>query len=394
MKPKVHSILTLALTIAVLILTSRNLPADTGTCSGALTALPFTDVGSSVFFCQIAEAYFSGLTNGTTSTTYSPSDVVSRDQMAAFVSRTQDSALKRGSRKAALGRWGFPSQVRLHLGQGVVGAGAREVKSDGVDLWVASETAGTVTRVRASDGVSLGTWTGAPGAYGVLVGDEGAIWVTGHTSAGNGTLYVIDPALPPGAANPVATLGSFPYDIAYDGRYIWTANAGGSVTKFGGATTTQMTAGFYAPFGIVYDGANLWVTDDGDDKLKKLDSSGFGIPLIGVSVGSTPRFPLFDGSNIWVPNFFSNSITVVRARDGVVLATLTGNGLDHPNQAAFDGQFILVTNYNGHSVSLWKAADLSPVGSFTTELNAIPYGACSDGIRFWIAIDSGTLGRF
>jgi hypothetical protein len=69
------------------------LPADTGTCGGAMATLPFTDVSSNFFFCQIAEAYFSGLTNGTTPTTYSPNDFVRRDQMAAFTTRTQDSAL-------------------------------------------------------------------------------------------------------------------------------------------------------------------------------------------------------------------------------------------------------------------------------------------------------------
>jgi hypothetical protein len=49
------------------------------------------------FFCQIAAAYFSGLTNGTSATIYSPGLNVTRDQMAAFITRTQDSALKRGS---------------------------------------------------------------------------------------------------------------------------------------------------------------------------------------------------------------------------------------------------------------------------------------------------------
>jgi aryl-alcohol dehydrogenase-like predicted oxidoreductase len=33
--------------------------------------------------------------------------------MAAFVTRTQDSALRRGSRRAALGQWGFPTSVPL-----------------------------------------------------------------------------------------------------------------------------------------------------------------------------------------------------------------------------------------------------------------------------------------
>jgi hypothetical protein len=70
----------------------------------------------------------------------------------------------------------------------------------------------------------------------------------------------------------------------------------------------------------------------------------------------------------------------------MVLATLTGNGLNAPWQAAFDGQRILVTNPTGNSVSLWKAADLTPIGSISTGAGTNPFGVCSDGINFWITL--------
>ena len=80
---------------------STRLHADTGTCGGASITLPFTDVPSTnTFFCSIAAAYFSGLTNGTSATTYSPSASVTREQMAAFITRTMDQSLKRGSQRA------------------------------------------------------------------------------------------------------------------------------------------------------------------------------------------------------------------------------------------------------------------------------------------------------
>jgi YVTN family beta-propeller protein len=63
-----------------------------------------------------------------------------------------------------------------------------------------------------------------------------------------------------------------------------------------------------------------------------------------VNVGTNPRYPVFDGTNIWVPNNGDNSVSVVRAATGAVTATLTNNGLNDPRQAAFDGQRILVTN--------------------------------------------------
>jgi hypothetical protein len=71
------------LVIATVLMTiaSTRLVADTSTCGGAMTTLPFTDVsGSNIFFCSIASAYFTGLTNGTSATTYSPSDSVTREQ--------------------------------------------------------------------------------------------------------------------------------------------------------------------------------------------------------------------------------------------------------------------------------------------------------------------------
>ena len=76
----------------------------------------------------------------------------------------------------------------------------------------------------------------------------------------------------------------------------------------------------------------------------------------------------------------------MRASNGAVLATLTGNGLDFPVDASFDGQRVLVTNNTGHSVSLWKAADLTPIGSFSTGPATAPVAACSDGINFWITL--------
>src|SRR6516165_3109066 len=202
MKARFRSVVVLSSTIVVLLLTSNRLPADTGTCGGAMTTLPFTDVMGNIFFCSIAEAYFSGLTNGTTPTTYSPNDFVPRDQMAAFTTRTQDAALKRGSRRAALAQWSTPPALP-NTGRTSVGSIPEHVTSDGADLWVANFGSNTVTRVRASDGTVLGTWTGATSAWGVLVA-RGRVYVTGFTNPWS--LYVIDPGMAPGTVTTLSSL--------------------------------------------------------------------------------------------------------------------------------------------------------------------------------------------
>jgi hypothetical protein len=385
--------LVIALMIIITIASSR-LRADSGSCGGATTTLPFTDVVGNPFFCEIASAYFSGLTNGTSATTFSPSQNVPREQMAAFVTRTLDQSLRRGSRRAALRQFWTPASAD-GLGLTTVGTSPQSVESDGADLWVANGGSATVSRVRASDGKLLETWTGATGAYGVLAA-QGLIFVTGLTNPGN--LYQIDPTLPAGAVTTLtSSLGAFPLGSSFDGARIWTANGPGgsvSIVTLNPLSVSTVTAGFSTPQGILYDGANMWVTDTGTvpGKLFKLDSTGAIVQT--VTVGDSPRFPVFDGTNIWVPNNGS-TVTVVRASTGAVLATLTGNGLSSPNITAFDGERILVTNFGGDSVSLWKAADLSPLGSVSTGPSSQPLGACSDGLNFWIALRAtGKLARF
>jgi len=297
------------------------------------------------------------------------------------------------SRRAALDQFWTPQNATV-LGLTTVGTRPELLKFDGADIWVANNLGNSVSRVRASDGKLLETWTGATSAAGVLVA-MGRILVTGATSPGS--LYMIDPSQPAGPVTTVTSnLGNGPFGITFDGARVWTANEFGSVSIVTpGATTpwtvTTVTTGFTNLFGALYDGANVWVTDFSAGTLLKLDSAG--AILQTVTVGSS-RFPVFDGTNIWVPNF-SNSVSVVRASNGVVLQTLTGNGLNVPVAAAFDGQRVLITNETGNSVSLWKAADLTALGSFATGSNTTPFGVCSDGGNFWITLlNAGKLARF
>lgn len=364
--------------------------ADTGICGGVNTTLPFTDVTGKAFFCQIAAAYFSGLINGTTPTTYSPDDIVTREQMAAFTTRTLDQSLKRGSRRAALKQWATPKSIPL-TATTTVGLGALHVAADGTDIWVANLNSDSVSRVRASDGKLLENWTGVD-ALDVLVA-RGRVYVLGNGNPGH--LYQFDPRQPAGAVTLLATVGPYPMRMATDGEFIWVVNGGlgaidGSVSRVHpdtGAVQT-FTDGLADPSSLLYDGAHIWVTsyNNGLHRLKRDGSIGLTVPGPGFA------HPVFDGTNIWVPGLSADSVTVVRAATGAIVATLSGNGLRFPTNTAFDGQRILVTNQSGESVSLWRATDLTPLGSFSTGDN-VPKGACSDGINFWITFGN-KLARF
>ena len=357
---------------------------------------PFTDVAADAFCPFVLEIFYLGITTGTTATTYDPTANVTRLQMAAFLSRTVDGVLKRGSRRAILDQF-WTSQNATVLGVTTLGGAftnPHHLRSDGADIWVSNYNGNTISRVRASDGKLLETWTGIIGPTGLRVA-MGRVVVVGSTSTG--ALYTIDPSQPAGSATAVtSSLPPFPNGLAFDGARFWTANLGSppsvSIVTPGAIpwSVTTVTTGFTGPVGALFDGANVWITDP-PNRIVKLDAAG--AILLTVTLGSQTMHPVYDGTNIWVPSAGSDSIAVVRPGTGAVISTITGNGLSAPFEAAFDGQRILVTNPLANTVSLFKAADLSPLGNFS--ISGRPQGAGSDGIHFWVTLyNDNKLVRF
>ncbi len=371
---------------------------------GASSALlgvcgPFTDTAADAFCPFVLEIFYLGITTGTTPTTYSPGDSVTRLQMAAFLSRGVDRVLQRAGPRAVLGRT-WTTQGASSLGLTTVGPFPVACACDGADVWAVSGFAGTVSRVRASDGRLLETWTGAVNAYAAAAAPQGILVAS---SGSPSSLYRIDPIQPAGAVTTVVSVlcDLDAFSLVVDGRRIWaTCESGLSIVTPGPAlpwTVTTVTTGFSALRGPVFDGNNVWVTDDGTGTVLKLDAAG--AILQTVTVGTGAGLPLFDGTNIWVPGFGASAplIAVVRPSSGAVLATLTGNGLSNPWSAAFDGERILVTNnlVGEDHVSLWRAADLAPLGSFSTGAGSEPVGPCSDGANFWVTLfGAGQIARF
>src|SRR4029450_9227590 len=111
---------------------------------------PFTVV-TPAFCPYILELYYLGITAGTSPTTFSPDDPLTRGQGAVVIAKGLNQSLARSSRRAALGQW-WTGVSGAAVTTTDVGAGAFDVVSDGADLWTANLNDGTVSRVRASDG--------------------------------------------------------------------------------------------------------------------------------------------------------------------------------------------------------------------------------------------------
>jgi len=371
-----------------------------GGAVGAMQELcgPFTDV-SPLFCPYILEAYYTGITAGTSATTFSPDAPITRGQAAVFVTKGLDQALGRGSRRAALGQW-WTTTPHYDFGLGLtpVGSDPEWVTADGTDLWVANRGDGTVSRVRASDGKLLGNWSGAGQPQQIIVA-LGRVLVLSR----NGGLYLIDPSQPEGSAQLAAATGPLSFSMTFDGDRFWVSSDDGSAGSMGVLqivtptaalpwTITSVTNDQYPLAGTMgYDGANVWLFDLNGYMLR-LDDAG---SVINVVQGPYALgYPTFDGKNFWVPS--GSGLSVVNAETGSIV-TLTGNGMVAPSVAAFDGQRVLVTSGSAavNRVSLWKAADLTPLGYAFTGNSTQPVGVCSDGINFWITLSgSGQLARF
>jgi len=161
---KLHRSIIVSTTLLISLMTSltilsTRLQADTGSCGGVTITLPFTDVMASPFFCQIAAAYFSGLSNGTSATTYSPTANVTRDQMAAFTSRTMDQSIKRSHTRAAIGEW-WTNRSLLRLGTTTGYHNPQFMTCDGLTVWVSNTQGDSVSRVDVKTGQLICTLTG------------------------------------------------------------------------------------------------------------------------------------------------------------------------------------------------------------------------------------------
>ncbi len=346
---------------------------------------PFTDV-SPALCPYVLEMYYLGITAGTSPTTYSPDSVVTRGQAAVFVSKGVNQAIARSSRRAALGQWWTRvDDLVSHIGRTQVADYPGLPISDGADIWVPGQIPGEVSRVRASDGKLLETWTGAESAI-VALAAMGRIFIGSEEA--NGTLFMIDPTQPAGNVIPVATgLGGGEYgrtsSLAFDGSRIWTVQANQIVIPIppyplyniaivtpGTWEVQTITEGFSEARAIVFDGASMWVVDTGPPALLKLDAAGSVVQSVPIS-GDNAYFirPVFDGANIWVPSGATHTVTVIRAATGEVVATLSAPGIE--STAAFDGSRVLTGS------ELWDAQTLQHLGT-------TPAGpACSDGINFW-----------
>jgi YVTN family beta-propeller protein len=185
------------------------------------------------------------------------------------------------------------------------------------NIWVANFDSNEVSKLRASDGALLGTFSTGEGPYAILVNGT-RIWIAGAGSvtelrAQDGSqvgIYSISDAEP------------YLRSIVSDGHNIWVGQYSypGSVTPGQGITAINARKGTVlgsvkvpkGPDGLAFDGTNIWVSDANAGTVSIVDPVT-KVDLQDIGVGNYPAGILFDGVNIWVANQASNTVSRISA---------------------------------------------------------------------------------
>jgi hypothetical protein len=261
-----------------------------------------------------------------------------------------------------------------------VGRDPHGIAYDGANIWVANLQGNSVTKIRPSDGATLGTYPlSVP--YGIAY-DGANIWVSDNAA---GTVRKIRPS--DGAILATVPVGNNPTQVAFDGTNIWVINyTDRTLSKIRASDGTNM--GTFPtgidPFGIVCDGTNIWVNDyTGNDVIKIRASDG--TRLGKFPTGHFPAAIAYDGAYLWVTNNGDGTVSKIRASDGVTVGTYTTGAVS--SGVAFDGANIWVLDGNASTVTEFRSVDGAVEGTYQT--GTTPSGIAFDGTNMWVINTNG-----
>ena len=117
---------------------------------------------------------------------------------------------------------------------------------------------------------------------------------------------------------------------------------------------SSFSVGAY-PYGIAFDGSNIWVTNNGSNTVTKL-KAGDGSLVGTYAVGIEP-WGIVLGSSIRVTNSGDSTVTKLNASDGALVGTYAVTG--GAQAVAFGGTNIWVTNIELSTVTKLNAGNPS-----------------------------------
>ena len=156
--------------------------------------------------------------------------------------------------------------------------------------------------------------------------------------------------------------------------------------------TATVPVGTY-PRGVAFDGTNIWVANYVSGTVSKVDPVSNTVTAT-VTVGTYPEGVAIDGTNIWVTNRGSGTVSKIDPVSNAVTATVTVG--DNPQGVVFDGTNIWVTAsmlfFNPGTVSRIDPVSNTVTGTVTVGVD--PVWVAFDGTNIWVTnVGSGTVSK-
>lgn len=255
-------------------------------------------------------------------------------------------------------------------------------------------------------------------SYGMALDSNGNVWIANEqTSANSGSGDVTELNASGQAAATGLTGGGidFPIAAATDSNgNVWIADYGDSkVTLLGSSGSAVSSAGGWGGASLAFPVAlavdsnhNAWVANQGGQlPITKISADGSQVTNYDCNCDGASGIAIDQIGNVWVANYYGNSISEVSGCGTPVLEAATGGGVDHPQGIAVDGAgTVWVTNFLGNSISEISGASsaapgtfLSPASGFGSDAGLLePYSLAIDASgSAWVA-NSGnnTLTQF
>jgi YVTN family beta-propeller protein len=136
-----------------------------------------------------------------------------------------------------------------------------------------------------------------------------------------------------------------------------------------------------------FDGANVWVTSYDSNTASKVRATT-GKVLGTFPAGSGAAGCAFDGANIWVADFLSGTVTKINASSGATVGTFSTSGVN-PYDVIFDGTYIWVSNNGSGTVAKIVPASGTLVSTYSVGAS-YPHSMAFDGTYIWVTVQANT----